>query len=186
MTDKIIEAFRNAGLVNSDNDQIILLGVRRICGALTDLFIAMLWSLILGNIFVGILFEVCYSILRIYAGGYHASSERKCKYLTYASTLICILFIFKASIEGYGMHCLVAGLVCLIVWNAPVENKNKPLSEKEKKVYKRYSMVISFVEMGLYLIFILIDMTVYARTVCVAILLVAIGVVVEKRKQHVE
>lgn len=181
MTDKIIEVFRNAGLVNSENDKIILLGVRRIGGALTDLFIAMLWSLIWGDVFVGILFEVCYSVLRIYAGGYHASSERICKYLTYASTLISILIIFKAGIDGYVMHCLVAALVCLIVWNAPVENKNKPLSEKEKKIYKRYCIVISFIEMGLYLIFILINMTVYARTVCIAILLVAIGVIVEKK-----
>lgn len=183
MTNKIIELFRNAGLINSENDQIVLLGVRRICGALTDLVIATTWSLILGDIFVGILFEICYSILRIYAGGYHASSARVCKWLTYTSTLTSILIVFKVDISGFILHSLVVLFVCLIGFNAPVENENKPLNGTEKKVYKRQCIAISLGEIGLYTFFEIMGLTVYARTVCIAIVMVAIGVIFGKQKQ---
>ena len=86
MTNKIMKLLRNEGFVNEHNDQILLLGVHKICGALTDLLAAIIWSLVLGDVFVGILFEMSYSLLRIYTGGYHASSERVCKILTYSST----------------------------------------------------------------------------------------------------
>lgn len=186
MTDTIIKIFRNAGFVNPANEQIILLGVRRICGALKDLLIAMLWSFTLGDIFVGILFEACYSLLRIYAGGYHASSEKLCKYLTYASTFICILIIFIIPLKGYPLHCLIVCLVVLIVFNTPVENENKPLNKKEKKIYHGYCMAILLVETVLYFLFVLLDMALYSKTVCIAILLVVIGVIIGKRKQYGE
>ena len=185
MTNKMIELFRNAGLVNSENDQIILLGVRRICGVLTDLVIAMLWSLVLGDIVVGVLFEICYSVLRIYAGGYHASSERMCKWLTYTSTLISILMVFVMDMNRTVMHCLLAVFLCLIGLNVPIENENKPLGKREKRVYQRYCIVISIFETGFYFLFISMDMTIYARTVWIAILLVVIGIIIGKRKQQV-
>lgn len=181
MTNKIIELFSNAGLINSENDQIVLLGVRRICGALTDLCIAAFWSLIFGDIFVGILFEICYSILRIYAGGYHASSAKVCKWLTYISTLISILMVFMVNVKGSILHSLLMFSICLIGVNAPVENENKPLSKTEKKVYKRKCIIISLGEIGLYIFFTVMGLTVYARTVCVAIILVAMGVIFGKR-----
>lgn len=180
MTNRIIELFRNAGLINSENDQIVLLGVRRICGALTDLCIATVWSLVLGDVFVGILFEISYSILRIYAGGYHASSAKMCKWLTYISTLISILIVFMVDVDGIILHSLVIFFICLIGVNAPVENANKPLNEVEKKVYKRKCIQISLGEMGVYAFFTVMGLAVYARTVCVAIIMVAIGIIFGK------
>lgn len=182
MTNRIIELFSNAGLINSENDQIVLLGVRRICGALTDLFIATVWSLILGDIFVGILFEISYSVLRIYAGGYHASSAKMCKWLTYISTLISILIVFMVNVDGIILHSLVLLFICLIGFHAPVENENKPLSKMEKKVYKRKCIAISLSELGLYAIFTVMGLVVYARTICIAIIMVAIGVIFGKRR----
>lgn len=183
MTNIIIELFKNAGLINSENDQIVLLGVRRICGAVTDLIIATVWSLILGDIFVGLLFEISYSILRIYAGGYHASSAKMCKWLTYISTLICILIIFMVNVDGIILHSLVAFFICLIGVNAPIENENKPLSKMEKKVYKRKCIAISLGELGLYAFFTVMELAVYARTLCIAIIMVAIGVIFGKKKR---
>lgn len=183
MTNIIVELFKNAGLVNSENDQIVLLGVRRICGALTDICIATVWSLILGDIFVGLLFEISYSVLRIYAGGYHASSAKMCKWLTYISTFICILIIFMVNVDGIILHSLVAFFICLIGVNAPVENENKPLSKMEKKVYKRKCIAISLGELGLYAFFTVMELAIYARTVCVAIIMVAIGVIFGRQKK---
>ncbi len=185
MTNKIIELFQNAGLVNSDNNQIVLLGVKKLCAMLTDLLIAILWSLVLGDILVGIFFEACYSFLRIYAGGYHAANVRMCKYLTYATTLVSILMVFVIDADEAFVHCVVILSIITVVVLAPVEHKNKPLNRTEKKVYRLYCLVIAFVEMGLYILLSIMDLHRYARTICAAIVLVVIGELVEKGKQRI-
>ena len=185
MINKVIELLRNAGLVDSTNDKIILLGLRRIFAALTDLFIAMVWAMILGDLFVGILFEVCYSVLRIYVGGFHAKDEKTCKYLTYTSTLVCVFVVFTWSLNDiYTMHCLVIGLVAVILFNAPIENENKPLAKNEKKIYYLYCIGISIAELVVYFLFVQNEMVLYARTVCIAILLVVVGVLGEIGRQY--
>lgn len=184
MTNKIMALLNNAGLVNSDNDQIVLLGVRRICGALTDLLVAMIWSLILGDVLVGILFEASYSLLRIYAGGYHASSERVCKILTYTSTLLSILVVFVVNVNSIWLHCLLAICLCLVIFFAPIEHENKPLTKMEKEVYRRYCILIAAIETGVYVFFVLVNAITYAKTVYVAVLLVAIGVIFEKKRKY--
>ena len=63
----------------------------------------------------------------------------------------------------------------------PVENENKPLRKMEKKVYKRKCIAISLGELGLYAFFTVMGLAVYARTVCIAIIMVAIGVIFGKR-----
>lgn len=184
MTNKIIAILQNAGLVNQDNDKIILLGVRRISAALLDIFIAMVWSFVLGDIVVGIFFELFYCVLRIYAGGYHASSERMCKFLTYTSTLAGILIIFVCNINKIFMHAVLVLLVCFVITNAPIENENKRLNKTEKKVYWKYCLVILITEIGLYTLFVLFQKIIYARAIWVAILLVTMGMIGEKIKSH--
>ena len=184
MTDWILELLRKADLVDSTNDKIVLLGLRRISGAVTDIIFAMICSLIMGDFIVGILFEASYSILRIYAGGYHAKSEKVCKCLTYISTFVSIFIVFSVPFQGYLPHCLLVVWVAAILSNAPVENENKPLSQKERKIYLLYCIVISLVEIALYCLLVFLNMQLYARTVWMAVLLVMIGVIAECYKKR--
>lgn len=187
MTNKIMDLLREAGLVNSSNDKIIFLGVRRMLAALTDLLVAILWAMILGDFFVGILFEVCYSVLRIYVGGFHTKDEKRCKYLTYTSTLISVLVVFVWPFNNiFFMHFLIVGLIAVILSNAPIENENKPLSRNEKKIYYLYCVGICIAELVIYFLLIYKDMILYGRTVCVAVLLVVVGVLSEIISRYYE
>ena len=85
----------------------------------------------MGNIVIGILFEINYSILRIYAGGYHAKTRNKCMILTYTSKILCLWVCFEVSIGDKIMRDLLCVVTTVIICIAPVENENRPLNKIE-------------------------------------------------------
>lgn len=168
---------RNQEIVNAANDKIIELGLRRTAGYITDIVIAMIWSCLLGDIRVGILWEISYSVLRIYAGGYHATTEKRCKVMTFVSTLLCIYMCFMIP----PLDIIIAGeMICLIgiIMLSPVAHVNKPLNYREKRVYKIYSIVILAIECIVIMIFWILHEKRYAVTVWVGECLVLLGMIV--------
>lgn len=68
--DQIIQLFCKLGYVNESNNKIVMLGLQRIKNLAADILIVSLVSWIMGNVFIGIIFEIIYIPLRIYAGGF--------------------------------------------------------------------------------------------------------------------
>lgn len=186
MVTKLIEILKKNGLVDSTNDKIIATGLSRLFYTLTDILFATLCSFAMGNVVVGVLFEICYSVLRIFSGGYHAPNEKMCKYLTYGSTLSSIFTAFFVPIKVSVMHCFMIIFVSIVVFQAPVENKNKPLAKEEKRVYYRYCLRICLGEAFLYCIFIKLNVMLYAKTICIAMMLDAVGVLLGKMDYELE
>lgn len=94
-----------------------------------------------------IIFLLCYCPLRQFAGGYHASSYRKCLFVF---VVIFIATIFIANNLAYTnlkqIIILFSFLNCLnISLLAPVEHYNNPLSDEEKKKHKKTSRIITFI-----------------------------------------
>lgn len=82
-----------------------------------------------------ITFWLVYKALRKYCGGYHFATSLKC-YLS--SCLMCpiVLAVIKYTpynVLGYGVITLTALIILFIL--SPVEAVNKPLDEKEERVF---------------------------------------------------
>lgn len=77
------------GYVNESNDKIIELGLQRMKSTFTSIAFSAIVSWLMGDVIVGLLFELTYIPIRIYAGGYHASSKRRCECLSYAKLIDC-------------------------------------------------------------------------------------------------
>ncbi len=105
---------------------IITFLITIICGLL---FQCMPAALIYFSIFV---------ILRSVCGGYHAKTYFRCNVI-FALTTSSILFVYKlVPIEQFTeLHycCMIIALIVTYFY-APVENKNKPLSLKQKNIYR--------------------------------------------------
>lgn len=84
-------------------------------------------------------------VLRTYTGGYHANTSMKCNILVIGFFLLNLLGEqCLVRMDNKGMVYTVLLLSELVIWNkAPIENDNKPLSEKEKVNYRRYSIILS-------------------------------------------
>lgn len=148
MIDRLVNYFRSLGLVDDSNDKIIKYGLRRVCLFLTDFAIILLLSYLLGNIWVGILFELAYSLLRIYAGGFHASKETYCFVLSYSSIIISLYLINYMHISTFLMFIACITMFISIVLLSPIEHKNKPLCKKERIIYRRNTIIILIAELG--------------------------------------
>ncbi|WP_460644146.1 accessory gene regulator ArgB-like protein [Lacrimispora brassicae] len=86
--------------------------------------------------------------LRSNAGGYHASTPLRCYLLSnsvVALALMSIRYLSGYTHIGVGVLLLsVASIVVMIL--APVENENKPLDPKERKVYGRRARITLMIE----------------------------------------
>ncbi|MDE6707025.1 MAG: accessory gene regulator B family protein, partial [Oscillospiraceae bacterium] len=75
-------------------------------------------------------------------GGYHADTYVKCK-ITMILILLIVLGLSLIEFPFYTISLLMILLSITVYFQAPIENKNKPLDEMEKKKYHRISMILS-------------------------------------------
>lgn len=175
----LISHLREQGFVDDTNDKIISVGLQRLKSLLIDIIFSLLLGFLLGDPWAGLLFELSYSIIRIYAGGYHASTERICMWLTYISTFLCIVLIFYSPIVPSIMHLLIGLSVMMLIIFSPVENANKPLGKREKKVYRQKCLFLTLLEIILYILFVYNNALLYARAISFALAMVALGQVAD-------
>lgn len=179
-----MEIFTRLDLVNETNDKIVITGLERLKCTMVDVLIAVLCSAYLGHILVGIIFELSYISVRIYVGGFHAPSESICKYLTYISTILSIVLVFITYFDLEIMNILMAINCCIIILMAPVESSNKPLNQKEHKVFYYKSIVYTLLNVTLYFVLLCLKQVILARTIVIALGLVVVGILLELiRKQ---
>ncbi|MCM1256685.1 MAG: accessory gene regulator B family protein [Roseburia sp.] len=164
---------------------ILRTGITKLENLLLDFLFASVLSGILGNALIGILFEVCYMTLRIFAGGYHASTPGKCLWFTYGSTCICMVFIFMVPLINYIFAILILIFDGIIFVTTPIQSENKPLCNMEKRVYHRNSVCIALAETVLFPLLIICQKPLYAKAVFMSMALVAVGLLagVVKRKE---
>ena len=79
--------------------------------------------------------------IRKFAGGYHAKTPSRC-YLFSVSVSIAVLCLIKAIYTHYSSNLIIwlllIELVCaiFIFFVSPLESDNKPLDEKEERIYR--------------------------------------------------
>ena len=91
---KLIVILKNVGCVNNDNERIVIYGLQKIKIILEDIALVIIGGMIFGNVIAAIIYESAYIILRIYAGGYHAATEKKCKCLSLISLVASLIVGF--------------------------------------------------------------------------------------------
>lgn len=177
MIKRILDWLYVQGYVNESNDKIIELGLQRIKSTFVSITFSVVISWLMGDMIVGLVFELTYIPIRIYAGGYHASSKRRCECLSYGSLLLCMILIFYVPMKVEIMHLLLLLSGMIIFFFAPVESINKSLNSVEKNVYRRKSIIYLVIAVLVYVLMIRIDRLLYAKTVMYSVCLVAVGLI---------
>lgn len=184
MTKRILDWLYAQGYVNESNDKIIELGLQRIKSTFASIAFSAIVSCLMGNVIVGLLFELTYIPIRIYAGGYHASNKKKCEYLSYGSLLLCMILIFYVPMKVEIMHLLLLFSGMIIFLFAPVESINKRLNSVEKKVFRRKSIIYLVSAVFTYVLMMKIGKGLYPKTVMCSMGMVAIGLCVSEQKKN--
>ena len=85
--------------------------------------------------------------VRIYAGGYHARTHIECNIvfeLLFTGSVIISNFLQYRYSTVIGMYICLFAVLCRY---APLEAKNKPLTELQSRKYRTYALIISLVFM---------------------------------------
>lgn len=175
MTRKILEWLYKLGYVNESKDKIIELGLQRMKSTFTSIAFSAIVSWLMGDVIVGLLFELTYIPIRIYAGGYHASSKRRCECLSYGSLLLCMILIFYVPMKVEIMHVLLIFSGGIILLLSPIESPNKRLNSVEKNVYRRKSIIYLVIAVFVYVLMVRMNKMLYAKTVMYSMGLIALG-----------
>jgi accessory gene regulator B len=132
---------------------------------------------------------LCY-VLRIFAGGYHATTPARCGLISAIFILICFLCIKYITLPSVLTHGLTLAGGLFIMRFAPVDTANKELDEKEEQVYGRMARRIVLAEFGIYLISALLGWEPGTRCVSVCLFLMAVNLAVglanKKRRRRLD
>lgn len=132
----------------------------------------------------GIVFLAAFIPLRSYAGGYHAKGYISC-YIESCGLFTAALLFLKFLVLKRQMIILILLLSLLsaivIFALAPLADKNKPISEKEEKVFKKRTRMLLGMEMALAILLFLCKVS-YSYAVMTAIIVSAFVLVLQKWK----
>lgn len=117
---------------------------------LMHLVTVIILGLIFNLLFESMVFYGTFIIIRKFAGGYHAKTPLRCYIFSVATSvasLVMIKLLLMQSNETIPLILLALELlsIAIISFLAPIDNENKPLNDREKKVYKVVSILASVV-----------------------------------------
>lgn len=185
---KITRWLCRKNLIGKSSADVYQYGIQQLLTLILNLISFLIIGMIFHVIFPTVLFLLFYSILRVYAGGYHAKNSLRCWLF---SIVIVILFaiLFQYLPMTY-IGCNIFTLFCIIfiICFSPVGCKNKPLDEREKKHYRTRSILILFAEVGIQQFFFWIGLGKVTFSVTLAIgsvcLMMFLGLLENKLKRN--
>lgn len=141
---------------SAEDKEIYRYGVQQAFNIALNVLTTIIIAALCGMIFPGILFLLCYIPLRSFCGGYHAKTHLRC-YIYSVIMITGILLIAKhLTFNILSYEILLAMSFIVILFLAPVEDKNKLLDCDEKMVFRKRACIIASLEIFIYHFFIMI------------------------------
>lgn len=148
LSSHVTENLIQANAIDKTDKDIYEYGISMIFTYSLNLVTTLVIGVIMGQVWESLLFLMIFIPLRSYAGGYHASSEMRCYFLSVGLIVLVLTVLrnipawFNSSI---GILLVLASCIVIFIL-APVENKKKPLDSDEKRVYGRRARLVMLAE----------------------------------------
>ncbi len=135
-----------------EDKEIYRYGIQQGMIALVNLGTTIVIGMVFGRLLESILFMAAYMPLRSFAGGYHAKTAVRCYFFSIVM-MSAVLWVMRCvTYSGLVCGCLTVVSGSIIWFLVPVEDRNKPLDELEKVVYRKRARKIVLAESILSLI----------------------------------
>jgi len=185
LSGKIVDWLVNNNKIGPEKEELYkysaLITIQSSMNILATLFL----GFIFGTFFENICFFTAFKVLRKYSGGLHSSKFSKCFMISVIAN-IAVLLAMKF-LEAYPNYYLVIAFAIVsfsvVIVFAPVANLNKPITEKEYRIYK---LIVSGVSLVLSIIAYLLFLceSIFAFAISLAMLLNSLLVVIELIKRR--
>ncbi len=140
------------------------------------LALVMLIGGLLGIFFEAVFFVLPFMIMRKFSGGFHLKSNTACIiFSTFLISffLLAVRYFIVVDISLILTFVIATSFISLII-HSPIDSKERSLSDKEKSVFKKVIIVMSFVIFAIYLSFLLNGLMNVAVPIGFGILLTAL------------
>ncbi len=148
-------------------------------------------SIIFNESIVSLIFLLSFLVFRKICGGYHANSYSLCSLMSLLSYLLLILIVKKITIAFNVSYCLLIIGLSVILAFSPIQDDNKPFTDKQRKRFKITSKALAAILMfvfstlelnGMHNLFI----NKYYFSFCYGIDLVALALLISKIERSVK
>lgn len=173
-------------VIDCNDKAIYLYGFQQGTLLLINILTLMIIGIIFDMTWQTICFISSYSILRVYAGGYHAKTKLRC-YLFSIGMMTISFYLIKHipwSWLSYIVTLIVSSIIILML--APVEDHNKPLDKLERSVYRQKSIIILSFLVGLSTLLWFAKARQSSISICIALGGLAIVLVLGRLKNYRE
>ncbi|MFZ7120464.1 MAG: accessory gene regulator B family protein [Eubacteriaceae bacterium] len=147
ISSKIVEIFLKNRIIFVEEVNDFRYGIELLLLIVTDFFIISIIGIVTGYFLELLFFTLGFTPLKIYAGGYHAKTPIGCilLYLCFAFVLIYLTtLIINFAFLWVILVVLQVISIGILYKYAPVESKNKPLSDWQVKHSRRCTFLILF------------------------------------------
>src|SRR6056297_740034 len=186
MIEKYVKNLVNQNIIESDKQEIYTYGIRQGILIIINIATVVAIGLVLVMLAESMVFLVTYMLIRTYAGGYHAKSQLGCYIFSTVAMTVILLGIKHITFSCfiYFIATLISATVIYVL--SPIENINKPLSQKEKTLYGKKSRTLVGIFTTLSLITWFIGIKSIAKSIVMAMLLVGMLMIIEKITNKME
>lgn len=143
LVEKILAFVMKSRSIDDEEKDLLAFGIEQGLFLLLNLVTMLVIGICCGMIWQIAVFTFSYLLLRSYVGGYHARTQVQC-YIISQAIVVLFLFLIVCSrnwgVLSIGILWLLATGVIVLV--SPVADKNKPLDDAEKRVYRRRALLL--------------------------------------------
>ena len=135
--------FYASGIIKLELIEICEYGTELVLAGIANVIMILLTGMLIHQIIYGMLFLMIMIPTRAFVGGYHAKTHLRCN-ISFICTYLFSLLLLKIIGVQYKMIVqifVIAGFI-IISAGAPLENRNKKLSDIQKSLYNKISQAI--------------------------------------------
>ena len=135
------------GIIDDETCEVCQYGFEIIVSTGLGAFLVLLIGIVSGELMASVLFYSLFVGIRLFTGGYHASTHFRCKCLLCCSCLFVVI-LKKTFISLYCLYLqetiIILYLICVFLY-APIEHKYAPMTEETKIANRKRAIVISVI-----------------------------------------
>lgn len=144
LASRVVKKLIDSSAIEDTEQELYIYGFFVLLSQILFFTVTVILGILLGIVLESAVFYVAFQFIRRYAGGIHASSELKCELATATSIFLCLLCVKFC--EMYNAQAVILALTGLasfcILFLCPLDTPEKPLTEKEKKYFRKISWAI--------------------------------------------
>lgn len=156
--ERIVNFMEENGSIQSEYREVYIFALQTIVVYAFNIATGVVIGIFMKELLYCMIFLTAFILLRQEAGGYHAPGWKSCYFLSCGILVLTLLWV-KEEFAYQTYITMIAALAAGtgIILFAPLEDKNKPLEEEEKKVLGKKVRIIVVAEMIVGMVFLIVN-----------------------------